>query len=93
VAAYSFSATKDQSEVLDYTFDWTEWLDDGDTIASCTVSQPTGLTVSAPTVASPLVTVRVSGGTTGEEYDLVWHATGSDGQQPERTLRLSIRDK
>ncbi len=89
----TFYLSKDPQETLDYTMDWTKWLAPTETITACTVSQPIGLTVSAPTLATPNVTVRISGGTTGQSYDVIWHATTSTGQQPERTLTLTIVDR
>ncbi len=89
----TFYATKDPAEILDYSLDYTAWLTGAETVASATVTAPTGITVSAPTVASPKVTVRITGGTLDTPYLIVWHAVTSTGQEPERTLRLDVRDR
>lgn len=53
-------------------------LETGETISSATVAvTPTGLTLSAVTVASPAVSAFVSGGTAGVEYTVLFKVTTS----------------
>lgn len=92
----TFYKEKDPSAALDYTFNWAQYLTGGATVASggtTVTSTPSGLTISAPTVVSPNVTARISGGTAGTEYDVVCHAVLSTGETDDRTLRLIVVDK
>ena len=60
---------KDPSAVLDYVFDWTEWLATGETIADYTITADTGITVDSSTKTTGKVTiVWLSGGTAGINY-------------------------
>lgn len=70
--------------------DYPQVKDDGATVASATVAAVTGLTIGAPSVTSPKVTVTVGGGTAGEVYTLECHATFSDGQTDCMKVRLAV---
>ena len=59
---------KDPSAVLDYVFDWTEWLATGETITDHTITADTGITVDSSTEDAGKVTVWLSGGTAGINY-------------------------
>lgn len=68
--------TKYSLESRVYNFDFAavdELAVDGDTIATVTsvTSVPTsGLTIGTPSVSSPIVSVTISGGTPGVDYEL-----------------------
>lgn len=67
---------KDPGSTLDYTVDWTDWLESGETIDSVTWDVPAGLTqATAPTGWSEpdpdhKRTVWLSGGTAGTDYSV-----------------------
>lgn len=86
---------KDPSATLDYSWDWSAWLDEvGDTIASATVTVPAGLTaVGVPVVAEDVVTQRVSGGTVDDAYTLVCQITTVDGLVDERSIYLTVSNR
>jgi hypothetical protein len=86
---------KDPSALLDYTWDWSEWLAEvTDTISSATVTVPDGLTRDgAPTVGDTAVTQRVSGGTLDDTYTMVCQITTAGGLIDERSIYLTIRDQ
>lgn len=83
----------DPQAVLDYTFDWSTWLGDGETITATTVTGETGITVGVVTNDASTVTAWLSGGTAGTSYRVVCHVTTSDGRQDDRTLRLSVTER
>lgn len=97
----SSSFTKDPSAVLDFGWDFSAWLDDGETITAATVTVPAGLTKNADgIIASPKtsaaaagVMVWLSGGTVGERYAVVCHITTSAGRQDDRTIMVTIRER
>ena len=82
---------KDPDSNLDYTFDWTEWLD-GDTVASSTVTV-TGGTKGTTSNTSTAVTVWVSGGTSNQTITVACKITTSAGRIDERSVRLKVQER
>ena len=84
---------KDPSAVLDYVFDWTEWLATGETITDHTITADTGITVDSSTEASGKVTVWLSGGTAGINYKVACLITTSAGRTDERTIWIKVVER
>ena len=84
---------KDPSAVLDYVFDWTEWLAAAETITSHTVTVPTGLTLESSTVASGIVTAWISGGTVGTTYRVECLIVTTAGRTDERSLWITVQER
>ena len=84
---------KDPSAVLDYVFDWTEWLATGETITDHTITADTGITVDSSTESDGKVTVWLSGGTAGQNYKVACKITTSAGRTDERTLWIRVVDR
>ena len=84
---------KDPSAVLDYAFDWTEWLATGETIANYTITPDTGITVDSSTEDDGKVTVWLSGGTAGINYKVACLITTSAGRTDERTIWIKVVDR
>jgi hypothetical protein len=91
---FTFDAPwKDPNSTLDYSMDWSGWLDDGETITSQQVTaDPAGLTVSNVSGASGVVRWRLAGGTVGTVYYVTVRVTTSVGQIDDRTVRIRIKD-
>lgn len=92
------SATMDPDAILDYRWDWTAWLVDGDTITTAAVTDTTGSTepaivVSTTTHDDTSVTVWLSGGVAGQLARITCRITTNQGRTDERTLRLYITDR
>ena len=92
---------KDPSAVLDYVFDWTEWLATGETIAVdsetgeklITITADTGITVDSSTEDDGKVTVWLSGGTAGINYKVACKITTSAGRTDERTIWIKVVER
>ena len=92
---------KDPSAVLDYMFDWTEWLATGETIAVdsetgeklITITADTGITVDSSTEDAGKVIVWLSGGTAGINYKVACLITTSAGRTDERTIWIKVTDR
>jgi len=84
---------KDPSAVLDYVFDWTEWLATVETITDHTITADTGITVNSSTESDGKVTVWLSGGTAGQNYKVACKITTSAGRTDERTLWIRVVDR
>lgn len=59
---------KSPTAVLDFGFDWTDWLDSGETIEASSWSVPSGLTNAGETFSTTQTKIWLSGGTAGTEY-------------------------
>ncbi len=84
---------KDPSAVLDYVFDWTEWLATGETITDHTITADTGITVDSSTELDGKVTVWLSGGTAGINYKVACLITTSAGRTDERTIWIKVVER
>jgi hypothetical protein len=92
---------KDPSAVLDYVFDWTEWLATGETIAVdsetgkklITITADTGITVDSSTEDDGKVTVWLSGGTAGTTYRVECLITTTAGRTDERSLWITVQER
>ena len=87
------SPLKDPSAVLDYVFDWTEWLATGETITDHTITADTGITVDSSTELDGKVTVWLSGGTAGINYKVACLITTSAGRTDERTIWIKVVER
>lgn len=83
---------KDPQAEKDATWDWTEWLGDGETITAATVTA-SGVTSGPVIVTSPLVVCRISGGTAGATGAATCRITSSAGQIDDRTMYFVIREQ
>jgi len=84
---------KDPSAVLDYVFDWTEWLATGETIDNYTITADTGITVDSSTEDTGKVTVWLSGGTAGINYKVACLITTTAGRTDERTIWIKVVER
>lgn len=82
----------DPDAVLDYIWDWSAWLD-SDTISTATTTADTGITIDSTTNTTTAVTVTLSGGTAGENYDVTVHITTAGGLEDDRTIRIQVRER
>jgi hypothetical protein len=87
------SYTKDPDAVLDYSVDWSSWLDDAETVASHVVIASTGITVDSDNEAAGVVTVWLSGGTVGERYTVTTRITTSAGRTDDRSIEIWVRQR
>lgn len=83
---------KDPEAVLDYSIDWTAWLD-GDTISVSAWTVPAGITQDSASASTTGTTIWLSGGAAGETYTLVNHITTAAGREDDRTIRIKVREK
>lgn len=89
----SLSNIKDPSAVLDWMFDWSDWLASGETITDHTITVDTGITKDSSTEAAGKVTVWLSGGTAGENYKVACLIVTSAGRTDERTIWIKVTNR
>lgn len=93
---YEFAApAKDPASVLDHGMDWTDELDEGETIAGqpTVVATPPGLVISAINHAEGIVSWRVSGGEAGKAYIVTCQISTSVGRVLELSIRYLVRQR
>lgn len=84
---------KDPSAVLDWQFNWSNWLAASETISSATVTVDSGLTKDSQSNTTTSVTVWLSGGTLGTTYKVVCRITTNQGRTDERTIGIRLTDR
>lgn len=87
---------KDPNSVLDYSWDWTEWLAatlDGDTITSHTITVAGGLVVNSSSHDQHIVTAFLSAGTLGLRATATCRVVTVNGRTEDRTIYLYIRER
>lgn len=87
------SFKKDPSAVLDYGFDWSDYLITGETITASTWTVPTGLVEDSNEIADTSTKVWISSGTLGEQYTVANKITTTDGRIDERSLTIIVEDR
>jgi len=92
--ALLWKSPKDPHEVKDYEIDWLPELG-SDTIATSTWTVPAGVTKVSDTTAysSTRTVIKLSGGTTDEDYTLLNHIVTASGDEFDQSVILQVRDK
>jgi hypothetical protein len=98
---------KDPQDTLDYTIDWSRFLPSGVTLsaaqwyvegadkvkqsisAGATVA---GITLVAVSASTTTTTIVLMNGTNNVDYKFTCHATFSNGNIVERSVRLSVKE-
>lgn len=88
--------THDPDATLDYTLDWSAWLD-GDTISASTwlapTSPPNPPTASRPAFTTTTTTVWIAGGNNGQTYKFTNRITTSGGRIEDRSVIFEVKHK
>lgn len=88
------SFTKNASDLLDYTIDWSAWLvsasTTADTIIASSWSVPTAMSVQASTFTTSSATGWLDGGTPGANHLAVNQITTAGGRVVSREIMISI---
>lgn len=91
MATYDF--IKDPNAILDYAFDWSGWLETGETISSHVVTVGTGLTKDSDSESSGIVTVWLSSGTAQAHYAIACKIVTSSSRTDERTVVIKCIER
>lgn len=93
VVAGKPTIVKDPAATLDYTVDFTEWLDAmSDSIASHTVTV-SGVVLENSVVNAKAVVMWISGGTVGTPASATTRVTTAGGRTDERTIYFKIKNR
>lgn len=83
---------KDPDAVLPYYIDWSDWLEDGDTIASSSWSV-TGITQDSESETTTVTKIVLSGGTVGVAASATNEIVTANGYTAQRTLTFTIVER
>lgn len=91
---------KDPQAVLTYTFDWAEWLPQGDTVTVCTytiqarANDPTPLVqITTGIQGGDTTFVKLSGGSVNKVYTVTCNVTTQDGLVDRRNFRVKVENR
>lgn len=85
---------KDPDAVLDYAWDWSDFVADiDDTVSNAVFSASGGLTVTALGLAGGVASARVSGGQVGDDAAVTCRITTAGGQIEDSTVNFLIVEK
>ena len=84
---------KDPDAVLDYSWDWSAWLEPGETISSSTVTVTAGITLDSQSNTAVRATAWLSGGVAGTLYQATDRITTSLGRTDDRTLTIRVTNR
>lgn len=83
---------KDPGAVLDWVFDWTRWLQEGETISSSTFSATAGITITDDDMQATYTTVWLQGGAQ-KVYSLTNTITTTQGRTDRRTITIKVKER
>lgn len=76
----------DPSDVLDWKFDWTNWLQEGEAILAYVLTVSEGITLDTDSESEGVVTYWLSNCTAGNWYKVACKITTNAGRTKERTM-------
>lgn len=84
---------KDPDAVLDWVWDWNEWLDEGETITTSSFIVSVGITVDMESNTTKTATVWLSGGTAGQVYQVTNRIVTSSGRTDDRSITIRVAER
>ena len=84
---------KDPDAILDYGFDWSDWLASGETLTASTWTVPAGISEGANQRDDTSVLIWLSGGTVGESYLISCKIVTSDSRTDERSFTIIVEEQ
>lgn len=83
----------DVNAVLDFAWDWSNWLADLETIVTSSVTASPGISVDSTTNTNSKVTVWLSSGTAGRIYTVTNLISTNQGRTDERTITVRVEQR
>lgn len=84
---------KDPNAVLDYVFDWSDWLASGETITTAAMTVEAGVTKDSETNTTTTHTVWLSGGTVGSRYRVTSRVTTNQNRTDDRSAMVRVSNR
>lgn len=84
---------KDPGAVLDWKFDWSNWLQPGETITTSDMTLTPGVVLDSETNTSTAAVAWVSGGQPGTPYRLTNKIVTNQGRTDERSITIRVQSR
>lgn len=84
---------KDPDAVLDWVWDWSDWLAPGETISTSTFTVSAGLDLGVTSNTLSSTTAWLSGGTPGTPYLVANRIVTSAGRTDERSITIRVKNR
>jgi hypothetical protein len=84
---------KDPDAVLDYSWDWSSWLEPGETITTSDVFVTPGITLGTTSHTNVRATAWLSGGTNASLYQVTNRISTSLGRTDDRTITIRVTNR
>ena len=84
---------KDPDAILDYKWNWSSWLEAGETLSTYAITVSAGLTNPESTFNSSAVTAWITGGTVGTVETAACLIETNSSRTDERTIYLDIKHR
>jgi hypothetical protein len=84
---------KDPDAVLDYIWDWADWLAPGETIVTSEFIVSAGLDLQSDGSSSNTATAWLAGGTQGTSYLVTNRITTSAGRTDDRSATIRVKNR
>ncbi len=84
---------KDPDAVLDWSFDWTDWLANGEVISTSIFIVTAGIVVNSTSNTTQGATVWLSGGTDGRPYLVTNRITTNQGRIDDRSITIRVKNR
>lgn len=84
---------KDPDATLPWKFDWSAWLENGETISASAFICSAGITVVSTSATPQNTTIWLSGGTPGQPYRVTNRITTSLGKIDDRSITIRVKDR
>jgi hypothetical protein len=86
--------TKDPDAVLDWSFDWTAWLNTpAESISTSTFSATPGIVLGTTSNTPTGATVWLSGGSDGRPYTVTNQIVTSQGRTDNRSVTIRVQNR
>ncbi|MFJ4828412.1 hypothetical protein ACIP79_00500 [Streptomyces sp. NPDC088747] len=84
---------KDPDAVLDWVWDWSDWLAPGETITTSDFTVSAGLDLDSDSNTLSSATAWLSGGEPGTPYLVANRITTSAGRTDERSITIRVKNR
>ena len=88
-----FNFVKDPNAQLDWQFNWSDWLEVGETISSASFIVDDGLTTDSTGHDDTVATIWVSGGTAGNVYRVTNRVVTSADRTDDRSINIRVTER
>lgn len=89
----AYSDEKDPDAVLDWIWNWADWLAPGETISTSEFTVSAGLNLDSTSSTLATATAWLSGGQPGTPYTVANRIVTSAGRTDERSITIRVKNR